>query len=343
MFTLFVVAALAAPAPPGGPTIDQHRTLPSACDDYAKVLAEAVPGTAVAVGRVSIEERFGLATGMGVEQELTTALERARQGFVDAKSTYEVSGEISYQAVAGVTKPGENDDGTQKVAVVRLRLTDKRTGKEVPAGSRTYAVTFLNEMSRLFGVTAQLQSGRTPAETYRAFEKAIATPTAYVNKSIVKPVRDSPCFVEVYVPKDGKLEAPPVNLEDGMAVVKLAKGDRFVVKLNNPTGGDIGARLFYDGMDGYHFAAKGPDGRPFAQIYHVPPKNALIMMGWTLTPRTWESFRIGAPESVDLPPQRDTKWGSITLAISNMRPNPDRPGRLLTEAPLEFVTIRLAR
>jgi hypothetical protein len=39
----------------------------------------------------------------------------------------------------------------------------------------------------------------------------------------------------------------------------------------------------------------------------------------------------------------DSKWGSVTVAVLNMPPNPNQPGRLLTEAPLDFITIRLAR
>lgn len=340
MFPSFVAVALVVSAPPASENISKQRTLDVVCQDYAKVLAEALGNESVAVGRVTAP--FGLATGAGVEAELTAALERARKPVAD-KATHEVRGDVSYASVPAVTKPGEKDDGSQKLAVIKLRVVDSRNGQEVAASSRTYAVTHLEEIARLFGVTAKVDSSNTPGEMYRVFEKAIDTPAATFNKTLVKAGRNSPCSIEVFVAKDGKPEAQTIHIEDGHTYVKLTKGDRFVVKLNNPTDGDIGARLFVDGVDGYHFAERKPDGRPFAQVYHVPPKSGAFLMGWTLTRTSWEGFRVGPPESVALPPLRDSKWGSVTVAVLNMPPNPNQPGRLRTEAPLDFITIRLAR
>jgi hypothetical protein len=339
MFPYFVAVVLAAPAPPATETIVKQPTLPAACDHYANSVAEAVGNASVAIGRVAAP--FELATGAGVEMELTAALERIRKGFVAPKANIEIRGEIVYQSVPAVTMPSENDDGSQKLPVIKLRTIDTRDGKELAA--RAYGVTHLTEIARLLGVTAKVEADSTPAEKYRAFEKAQASPTAYINKTLVKPIRNSPCSVELFVRNDGKLQARNIEHKGGLVFVTFAQGDKFTVKLSNPTDGDIGARLFYDGVDGYHFAEQGPDGQPFARIYHVPPKNGLMMMGWTLTRRTWEEFRIGQPEAVALPPTRDSKWGSVTVAISTMRPNPNQPGRLLTDAATEFVTIRLAR
>lgn len=198
------------------------------------------------------------------------------------------------------------------------------------AAGRAFAVTHLDEIARLLGITAKVDADTTPAEQYRVFEKAVSSPKVVTSRTLVKAAMSSRCPIEIFVRKDGKLEAPTVERQDGQAVVKLAKDDRFVVKLNNPTDGDIGARLFVDGVDGYHFAERKADGRPFAQIYYVPPKNGLIMMGWTLTRTSWDDFRVGPTKVVTLPPARDSKWGSVTLAISDMVPNPNQPGRLLT-------------
>jgi hypothetical protein len=340
MFPYLVAVALAAPTPAANESVVKFRTLTAVCDDYAKALAEALGNESLAVGRVTAP--FGLATGAGVEAELTVALERVNKPVGD-KATHEIRGDVSYEFVPAVTKPGDNDDGSQKLAVIRFRVIDNKNGQEVAAAGRAYAVTHLDEIARLLGITAKLDADTTAAEHYRTFEKAVSSPKVATLRSLVKAALSSRCPIEIFVWKDEKLEAQTVERQDGQAFVKLAKGDRFVVKLNNPTDGDIGARLVVDGVDGYHFAERKAGGRPFAQIYHVPPKNGLMMMGWTLTGTRWDDFRVGPTKVVTLPPVRESKWGSVTLAISNMVPNPNQPGRLLTEAPLEFLTIRLAR
>lgn len=52
---------------------------------------------------------FGLATGAGVEAELTSSLESLRSEVVDPKANYEVRGEIAYRV--------EGKDATQKVVL----------------------------------------------------------------------------------------------------------------------------------------------------------------------------------------------------------------------------------
>ena len=73
MFPYFVAVAVAATTPAANENVVKFRTLTAVCDDYAKALAEALGNESLAVGRVTVP--FGLATGMGVEAELTAARE----------------------------------------------------------------------------------------------------------------------------------------------------------------------------------------------------------------------------------------------------------------------------
>jgi hypothetical protein len=65
-------------------------------------------------------------------------------------------------------------------------------------------------------------------------------------------------------------------------------------------------------------------------------------MGWILTPRSWDVFRVGPGNEVKLPPSRESKYGSVTVMTLTMWPNPDG-GRLLPDELLDYLTIRLDR
>jgi hypothetical protein len=342
MFTYFVALALAAPAPKE--EIAKCGSLQTACEAYAKTVIDKLGDkSTVAVGLVTTPPRFGLATGAGVEMALVSALERVRKGVVAQDAKYEIRGDVAYRDVAGVTKNADGSDGTQKVPVVTLKTIDKQTGAEVPGVGSTVALTSPTELARLFGVTVRLEPNASPVEVHQQMVKAIEHPTAFINKARVQTVKDSPYSVEVLLRKDGQQEPQMVEHEGAKTFVKVAKGDSFIVRLNNPSEDHLGARLFYDGMDTYNFAERNAEGRPFATVFHVPPKKAQKIMGWVFTPTTWEEFRIGGADTLNVPPARDSKWGSLTVAVMPMRPNPKQPGRLSVYEPIEFITVRLAR
>ena len=52
------------------------------------------------------------------------------------KANLEIRGDVAYAKVPAVTKATDTDDGSQKLPVIKLRLVDTRTGKDVADATR---------------------------------------------------------------------------------------------------------------------------------------------------------------------------------------------------------------
>jgi hypothetical protein len=295
-----------------------------------KQLLDEHDKSAVAVGQFTGPPTFPTGGGPGVARVLADELKK--QG-VAVKERASVGVEGSFRWVHAKGDQDENEPEATTVEFT-LKVVDDG-GKSLLKEDRRFKIFDQKDIAILLGLTTH-----TPPETPRrgrgqevSVTAAIEDPRFFLAGSRVQASRTSPYAVEIAVAPSarGPFRARRPKNRDGLAYVRIRKGEVYRVRVINRSRYKAAVTLSIDGISIFSFCKeRTKEGDPKYSKLIVPPGVSEIK-GWFIDLRNSESFvatEYAKSAAAELKSTAKTGMITVTFAAAwdpNGKPPPDEP------------------
>jgi hypothetical protein len=298
-----------------GPSDNLRREVAALARQVADFLRDQ-DQKAIRVGCFTGRERPAAGAGPGIALALTEELRKLGVR-VEAGAAFEVSGEYS-------TRVDEEEDRQAVFLLARIKDGKK---KEVRRLGR-----------KLFGARAiasvlALTVDDLPPEEEdqdRTIRQTVTNPASFLRAGRAAAGAKSPYAIEVLVRSDDGYERRPPADKDGLAYVRLEKGERYAVRLINNSPHDAAVSLSIDGLSLFAFS----DFKDRYTHVLIPAGKEALIPGWHRTNETSDAFTVtDYADSEAARALRDSSAvGTITAAFAvawkeGAEPPPDENSR----------------
>lgn len=241
-----------------------------------KLLLDQKGHDAIAVGEFRGPARLVSSAGPAISKALIDALKK--HGVPGKRrAALEVNGEY---------RDAENPRTKLMAVAIKAHIVDG-SGAEIVA-FEPRDILDMTTIASLLGPTVSIPSDGTDQERDRALRGALRNPNVHVTGSRIAADSSSPYAVEVLVNSGGQpLPRPATKDDDGLAFVKIGRGEVYAVRLINDSPHDAAVALTIDGLSVFAFSAN-----PNYTHWVVPSKKSLIVPGWHRTNSVSDSFQI---------------------------------------------------
>ena len=276
----------------------------------------------IAVGQFTGPPNFPTSSGPGIAEILSEELQKLGVT-VKARAKLGVKGEYL------VTEVPDPNDVTAKFLAVRLKGTvEDGFGKVINDFSFERTVKGEEAVVQLLGTPVELPSDGTPKQRDKKIRESYAEPKANVAGGRVCGGPGGKFAIEVLV-NDKPREA---REEDGLAYVKIDRGEAYAVKLINDSDLEMAVRLTIDGLSWFAFSElrhkDGPHkGEPLYSVVYVKPHGSVVIRGWHRNNEVSDSFLVTEyAKSAAATLSHTANLGTITASFAASWPeNADPP------------------
>ena len=239
-----------------------------------KQLLDGRGQTSIAVGQFIGPATLPTSSGPALTKALTEALQEAG---VDVKRRAELGISGDYRdveertgEVAGLLRARVEDRSGQRINEFQAKITDKAA------------------VAALFGLTVDLEE---PLAQDEQILSSIDEPTVDVTDTRIRAAEDNPYGVEVLIKTtaDGPYEARAPEDQDGLAFVKIARGEIYSIRLINDSEFDAAATLTIDGLGLFTFS----ENEEYTHVV-IPAGKSLDVLGWHITNQRADEFVVTA-------------------------------------------------
>jgi hypothetical protein len=246
-------------------------------------------------------ERLGNAVAMG---EFTGPVDLASTGGPRIASSLRGQLEklgvtISRKAtvvVRGSYRPATDDKSKLAALMISARLEESKTGKQL-VELQSRGVFDLTEISAVTGTTISAPTDTAPEVREQAISKALDDIQApFLKGTRISASEKSPYAIEILVGPDPGAGLPdlskyrpcaPACDGDGLAFLKINRGEVYAVKVINDSKHDAAVTLTIDGLSMFAFSEKKN-----YEVVIVPAGRSGIVPGWHRTNEKSDSFQV---------------------------------------------------
>lgn len=289
-----------------------HDTLDPVAGKVAHILKDEGE-TEVALGEFKTPPQLASSVGPGLGHVLSELLA--------AKHTVKVKrvARLAVQGTCTVADAKEARDLAATLYVEVISGAGKKLGGfsatlTLKVAERTTELDNARTLATLFAVTAALPPDEDLPTRREQFQDAMRKPKVYLEATRVRAAKDSPFAVELVVNGVARTAAE----EDGLAFVKLAKGEAYGVRISNDSDFEVAAWLNIDGLSWCAFSNVLKGDVPVL----IPPKQAVVIPGWHITHQRSDAFEVTAfakAAAAQLLPAAP-KLGSLTVTFARAWP-----------------------
>ena len=255
-----------------------RKELAEVAKDVQKLL-QGRRESVIAVGQFTGPANFPTSAGPGIAQVLTEELQKAGIT-VKARANLGIKGEYLISRAPG------------SPPAVRLKGTvEDESGKVIT--DFTFDRTIHNEADflEMIGTTVEFNPSEPIHE--KKLGESLSKPQVHIDGTLISAGPTSPYAVEVVV---NGTPQKAVN-DDGLAFVKIDRGDTYAVRLVNRSPHDAAVTLTIDGLNVFAFSElrqkDGPHrGDPLYARVIVPAKGSSLIKGWHKTNEVSDSFLV---------------------------------------------------
>ncbi len=306
---LAVGLAMAAGSARAEPPDDLHRELAELAKQV-KNLIDQKGNDSIAVGDFHGPARLASSAGPAIAKALTESLS-ALGVSVRRRAALEINGE--YRDV--------EDGKTHLLSIeIKAHVVD-RAGVELVAFEPRglFSVPLIVAIT---GATVALPPGADDKERNKVLEKKLDDPEVHLAGSRISALPRSPYAIEVLVKENGQLRPRTPTNDDGLAFVKIGRGEIYAVKLINDSPFDAAVVLTIDGLNVFAFS----ENKNFF-CWIVPKGGTMTIPGWHRTNAKADSFLVTeyAKSAVAEALPSSASVGTITASFSAAWPKGANP------------------
>jgi hypothetical protein len=219
------------------------------------------------------------AAGAGPGIALALAEELKKLGVrVEADAAFEVSGKY----FAKVTKV--DGDLDRQAVFLEARIKDGKNNAVKWLGRKIFGARAIASVMAL--TVDDLPPDEVDQD--RRVRETVAHPASFLRAGRAAAGPESPYVVEVLVQSGDRYERRPAADKDGLAYVRLEKGERYAVRLINDSPHDAAVSLSIDGLSLFAFS----DFKDRYTHILVPAGKAALVTGWHRTNETSDAFTV---------------------------------------------------
>ena len=330
-FFLAAFLAFLAAAGPARASSDLRRELA----DVAKNIKQLLDGRnedSIAVGQFTGPANFPTSAGPGIVQVLSEEFQKLGVQ-VRQRAKLGIKGEY-HLSEATSDDPGDKALNV-KLLAVRLKGTVEDTfGKVLTDFSFDRVIKGEATIVELMGTPVELPPQDTQRQRDRKLRETLDKPPTRLAGMRISAGKDSPYAIEILV--DNAPCAP--REDDGLAFVKINRGQTYAVRLINDSPHEAAVRLTIDGLSMYTFSElrqkdSPKKGEPLYTVVIVAPKSSALIKGWHRTNEASDSFLVTEyAKSAAATLSHKTNLGTITATFAaawpeNAPPPSDEPGK----------------
>jgi hypothetical protein len=292
-----------------------------------KQLLDSQQESAIAIGQFTGPANYPSSSGPGIAQMLSEELtklgiqvkQRAKLGIRGEYYPMEINAEApAFGKEMAVQLKGAVEDGFGKVvADFSFKLTVKGESNFV----------------EMMGVPVSLVK-HNPEGRAKDIRNSYDNPKVYKTGTRISAGPNSPYAIEILVAK----KPCDVHDNDGLAYIKLDRGDTYAVRLINDSPYEAAVRLSIDGLSMFTFSEiRQPDylagnapnpkkGQPLYNVVLVPKKGKVDIVGWHRNNKVSDQFLITEyAKSAAASIYHKTGIGTITATFAAAWPTTDAP------------------
>lgn len=280
----------------------------------------------IAVGQFTGPANFPTSAGPGISQLLAEELQKAG---VAAKKRAKLGIKGEYHATEA-----SNADGRKLLAVALKARVEDETGTVLTDAEFNRTVPGEEAFVEVMGPPVVLPPGDTLEARDKKLRESLVKPKTAIEGGRVSAADDSRLAIEILV--DGQPRS--AREEDGLAFVKIDRGETYKVRLINDSEQEMAVTLAIDGLSMYAFSElrqnEGPrKGEPRYRFVFVKPHKSVTIDGWHKTNEESLSFLVTSyPESAAASVNQTADLGTITATYraawaKDAPPPADEPGR----------------
>jgi hypothetical protein len=187
-------------------------------------------------------------------------------------------------AVKGEFRSTKTDTG-RLAAKIEGSLVD-RTGAVLC--TFTTEVTGAQELSSLLGLTVDLPADKPERQREEKIAAAIEAPQATVVSTRISASDSSPYALELLIKSGSDYQPRAVMLDEGLAFVKINRGEIYGVRIINDSPLDAAVTLTIDGVNVFAFS----DHKDYKH-YIIAKKTSPTIKGWHRTNQVSDEFEVG--------------------------------------------------
>jgi len=258
--------------------------------EVAKSLKQLLDGQnedAIAVGQFQGPANFPTSAGPGIAQMLTEELQKLGKT-VKARAKYGVKGEYRATEI-----PSESEPRLKLLAVKIKGTVEDEFGKVITDFSFERTVKSESAFVELMGAPVDLPPSLLPEKRDKRLRESLTKPHTHLAGTRISASDDANYAIELLV--NGKPRA--AKDDDGLAFVKIDRGETYAVRLINNSDLEAGVHLAIDGLNVFTFSElrlkEGPKkGEPQYSVWIVPPKSSVLIKGWHRNNEVSDSFLV---------------------------------------------------
>jgi hypothetical protein len=275
-----------------------------------KSLLDQKGDDSIAVGDFHGPARLASSAGPAIAKALADSL-GALGVSVKRRAALEINGE--YRDV--------EDGKTHLLSVeIKAHVVD-RSGAEIvafePRGLFSVPI-----IAAITGATVALPPAADDKERNEILAKVIDDPKVHLAGSRISATPKSPYAIEVLVKEGGQFRPRAATKDEGLAFVKIGRGESYAIKLINDSPFDAAVVLTIDGLNVFAFS----EIKNYS-FWIVPSKQALTIPGWHRTNAKADSFLVTeyAKSAVAEALPSSASVGTITASFSAAWPQGANP------------------
>jgi hypothetical protein len=303
-----------------------------------KQLLDGQNADSIAVGQFTGPANFPASSGPGIAQMLTEELQKLGV-IVKPRARLGVKGEYHATEITAEEPKDQPVERRPKLLAIKLKGTvEDSFGKVVADFSFDRNLKGEESVVELLGIPVELPVGsseKAGSETRdKKIRESLASPSAHIRGTQILESPEAKFGIEVVI--DGKPREP--KEDDGLAFVKITRGETYAVRLINNTPQEMAVKLLIDGLSNYTFSElrieDGPrKGQPRFGLVIVEPKSNVTIRGWHRTNEESNAFQVTEyAKSAAATLNHTAKLGTITALFAASWPKDrdapiDEPGK----------------
>jgi len=300
--------------------------------EVAKSLKQLLDGRgedSIVIGQFTGPANFPTSAGPGISQILGEELKKMGKS-VKRRAKYGVEGKYL------VTEVLSDDEPQRKLLAIKLMgsVTDE-FGKVIADFSFDRTLkgegAFVELMGASVDMTAILKD---PVKRGKKLRAALATPQANIRGNRVYASDEGKYAIELLIEEKPRLPKD----DDGLAYVKIDRGERYAVRLINDSDLEMAVNLSIDGLNVFTFSELRyqdgeKKGQPLYSVWIVPAKSSVVIYGWHRNNEDSDDFQVMEyAKTAAATIGHKANIGTITASFAaawpeGEKPPQDEPGR----------------
>ena len=288
---------------------DLHREMAEFAKQV-KSLLDQKGHDSVAVGDFHAPARLASSAGPAIANALGEELKKLGVA-ISRRAELEVNGEF---------RDAEDRKSRLLTVEIKARVVD-RAGIELVA-FEPRGIFNVPLVVAITGISVSLPANADDKQRNKELDVALRDPKVHLAGTRISAKASSPYAIEVLV-KDGSDYRPrAATIDDGLAFVKIGRGETYAIKLINDSPFDAAVVLTIDGLNVFAFS----ENKNYSH-WIVPSKQTLTVPGWHRTNQVSDSFLVTeyARSAVAEALPSSASVGTITASFSAAWPQGANP------------------